>query len=481
MKSLIKNDEAVSVVVGAILILAVLVTFMSVFASSWVPIYEGNAEADHSDTTERTFMDLYKQIEYADKTTNSVTIDLGTDDVSFVKNSYSVGYLEVNESSGGLFLNGTLTRIDYPERGGAGVGLNIIGLNMSSNSPLSEFYYNLEQTNPAGASGNMDKNFMFQLATTHNRWITMYSDGSSGGVLTYVVKYGYPSVKWMKSKQTLTSPTPYVNDNILHVDLLYSFPSLELISDGPIIINNSTGTPITYNTGDLAPLGDIIQHWAKLGDNTYFVNYMQYTGVKDGEVVVKVENSSAFNTTTTTTTMGEGIEHSVPFNNATGKIGGGTLTMTSDYNFMVDQSYVYDNGAVFLSQYDGTVLKTDPPITASNDSGKLSLSFNTVELKGNLQASGNGVKTLYTKLDGNERLLYGNTDLLVIVKETTREYYDFWKSHFDELNATANDGFANITATLTNNTDQTNMTLTINATNNQTFYVTVNTKVIAIS
>ena len=163
------------------------------------------------------------------------------------------------------------------------------------------------------------------------------------------------------------------------------------------------------------------------------------------------------------------------------KVGGGTLKLQSDYNFMVDQSYVYDNGAVFLVQYDGTVLKTDPPITASNDSGTLSLSFNTVELKGDLQASGNGVETLYTKLDGNERLLYGNTDLLVIVKETTREYYKFWKSHFDELNATANDGFANITATLTNNTDQTNMTLTINATNNQTFYVTVNTKIIEIS
>ena len=474
MKNFIKNDDAVSVVVGAILLLAVMMTFLSVFTSSWVPIYEGDAEADHSDTTQRTFMDLYKQIEYADEFTNSATIDLGTDDVSFIKNSYSVGYLEVNESSGGLFLNGILTRIDYPESSGAGVGLDIIGLNMSSDTPLTEFYYDLTQIY---GPNDLHDNYMFQMATTHNRWITMYNGVSPGNALTIIIKYGDddPTVKWMEVAP-LNSPTPYVNDHVLHVDLLASSPTLELINGGPLFINNSTGTPIPYNNGDFAPLGDIIQHWVKLGEGTYFINYMQYTGVTDGEVVITVGNPSGYNTTT----MGDGVEQFVIFNNATAKIGGGTLTMASDYNFMVDQSYVYDNGAVFLVQHDGTVLKTDPPITASDDSGKLSLSFNTVELKGDLQASGNGVETLYTKLDGNERLLYGNTDLLVIVKETTREYYKFWKSHFDELNATANN-VTNINATLINNTDQTNMTLTINATNNQSFYVTVNTKKIQIS
>jgi hypothetical protein len=64
---LIKNDDAVSVVVGSILVLAVLVTFMSVVTSTWVPIYEGNAESDHSDEMFDSFLDLRKQIENADE------------------------------------------------------------------------------------------------------------------------------------------------------------------------------------------------------------------------------------------------------------------------------------------------------------------------------------------------------------------------------------------------------------------------------
>ena len=484
MKTLIKNDDAVSIVMAAILMLAVVVTFISIFTSSWVPIYEGNAEADHSDTTSRTFMNIHKQIELADELSNSATIDLGTDDTSFIKNSYSVGYLEVNESSGGLFLTTNLTRIVYPESSFEGIGLGIVGINTSLYDPLENFEFDLVQTDGKfPPAGKLDADFIFQMATTYNRWITLYNSAgpSDRDEVSYIVKYG--TVKWetmsgidIKNREPAT---PYVSnvdgEVVLHVDLLDSYPPLVLVSDETTYVNDSTGYAQEYNNGGNAPLGDVIQHWAKFGnENDYFIHYMQYSGVTDGQIYADVENGS------TSSTPSDGTLHIAPFDNE--MIGGGTLTMKSDYNFMVDQSYVYDNGAVLLSQNDGVVFKTSPPIVASNNSGTLSLSFNTVELNGNLQTSGNGIETLYSTLIGDEFVEYGNTDRLMIVKETTPEYYNFWRSYFEKIKSYVYDnGFTDINATLINNTDQTNMTLTINATNNQTFYVTVNTKVIQIS
>ena len=454
---------------------------MSVFTSSWVPIYEGNAEADHSDTTERTFMDLYKQIEYADEFTNSATIDLGTDDMSFVKNSYSVGYLEVNESSGGLFLTTNLTRINPPESSFEGVGLEIIGINQSSDKPLDNFLFNLIQTDGAvPPSAKMDIDFILQMVTTYYRSITLYNFrefSSDNDELIIIVKYDDPTVRWEKvidisNRATLPNISSVNGDAVLNVDLLDRFENLTLIEGTNQEIN---GTVI--NNGREAPLGDVIQHWAGFGDeSSYFIHYMQYRGVTDGEIYADVESSSTSNTSTEL----NGTEHTEPFYHE--KIGGGTLTMTSDYNFMVDQSYVYDNGAVFLSQNDGEVFKSKHPIVTSDNNGTLNLVLTSVVLKGNYKASGNGVKTLYTTLVDDERLEYGNTNNITIVKETTSEYYDFWISYFEEIKSYANNGFTNINATLTNNTNQTNMTLIINdTTSTQNIYVTVNTKVIQVS
>ena len=484
MKNLIKNDDAISVVVGAVLILAVLVTFMSIVTSTWIPVYEGNAESDHSDATQRTFMDISKQIEYADEFTNYATIDLGTEDMSFIQDSNSVGLLEVNESSGGLFLITNITRIDYPESSVSEFGLNIIGINLSSDAPLSEFEFDLTQTVGTVTPDTVDANFMFQMVTTNNRWITLYnSNPSTEKDVGFVVKYGDPTVKWEKKipiSNVLTTPDMYeitvnsIDYAVLHVDMLDSITTLTLDTDTNYEDQEINGT--VYNsTNPDAPLHDIIQHWAKLGGSNYFIQYMQYAGVTEGKVYATVENASQFNTST------NGSVYTVTFNNTNGKIGGGTLTMRSDYNFMVDQSYVYDSGAVFLSQNDGGVLKVKPPILISNNSGTLDIILTGVVLKGDYQASGNDVETLQTTLVGNARLVNGKTNHITIVKETTPEYYDFWRLHFEELNKSVNE-FTNITATLNNNTAHTNMTLTINDDiSTQNIDITVNTKIIQVS
>ena len=438
MKNLIENDEAISVVVGAILILAVLVTFMSVVTSSWVPIYEGDAEAAHSDDTNEVFMGIHKQIELADEFSNSATVDLGTDEMAFIKGSNSVGYLEVNENSSGLFLTGNISRTDIPSTSDVGIGIDVEDLNTSSTNPLAVFRFEFEQLNPDGNSGNkLDSDFIVQFRTsTLNRWITLYkTPASSNTELGILLRYGGASqVKWINDDVRVSSPPSvpdseiYMSDNKLHVNLLSNSTNLTLV-EGP----DQTINDIVYNVTNNyeATLHDVIQYCMGLpdGGSDYYIDYVQYNGVLDSVQYFEL-NSPIFSGTSTV-----GYDSIAQFNNT--KIGGGTLSLRLDYNFMVDQSYVYDSGAVFLTQEDGSVLKVNPPIVATNNNnGNLSLSINSVILKGDYQASGNGVETLYTE-PGGITTVSGFTDKITIVKETIPEYYGFWKSYFEELDSYA--------------------------------------------
>ncbi|MCD4703081.1 MAG: hypothetical protein K8R64_02060, partial [Methanosarcinaceae archaeon] len=109
MKRLLSDEKAVSVVVGSILVLAILVTFMSVVASTWVPIYEGNDEAQHSDQTYNSFLKITKQIQNADEYPESTTFGLGTEGSAFIARSNSVGSLELNDTESVMFITTNLT------------------------------------------------------------------------------------------------------------------------------------------------------------------------------------------------------------------------------------------------------------------------------------------------------------------------------------------------------------------------------------
>ena len=109
MKRLLSDEKAVSVVVGSILVLAILVTFMSVVVSTWVPIYEGNDEAQHSDQTYKSFIEFSKQIDNADELKKVTKFDMGTEGTSFIVKSNSVGYLELNDSDGIMEITANLT------------------------------------------------------------------------------------------------------------------------------------------------------------------------------------------------------------------------------------------------------------------------------------------------------------------------------------------------------------------------------------
>ena len=455
MKNLIKNDNAVSVVVGAILILAVLVTFMSVFTSTWVPIYEGNAESAHSDDTNKAFMDIHKQIELADEFSKSASIDLGTEQMSFIKNSNSVGILEVNESDGDMFVTGNVTH----KSTAWGEGFQFVGMDTNETEPITNFSFEFTQMNfkssifSSVSSGEIKLNpyFMIKIWTTElNRWITLYpyhlkdgfiNDGywadevgiwiSYEGNITRELWSGKKSVT--AANDIITVSHPNVSINLLATDQI-----MELIEPATLAIN---GTIYTNSGPPYAPLNDVIQHYMRLpGDGTggnYDLNYVQYDGILDANQYITYETADD----ATSIIVDENNDIKVILDDF--KVGGGTLKLQSDYNFMVDQSYIYDSGAVILNQYDGAVFKTASPIVAINDSGNLILTLKSTVLKGDYQASGNGIETLYTTLDRNMYEVRGVTDNITIVKNTTPELYPLWDSYFSDLGDIVNSTSAN--------------------------------------
>ena len=269
--------------------------------------------------------------------------------------------------------------------------------------------------------------------------IKLEEDGSSQ--LKIKIEYdGHPKEKWegVITIDQVGADTFYGLDfaegngtYFLFIDMLSSDISLQLEdSDNPITINGSS-----KSEGEYAPLSDLIQHYLKQpADGTYDLYYKKYRDVIDGTQKLLYY--------TTEDTVG-GTEPTLDLL----EIGGGILTMESDYNFMIDQSYIYDNGAVILKQEDGAVFKVEPPIFVDNDSvtNDLIISFQTVVLTGDRVVSGNGLETIQTVLASPEYMASGLTDNITIIKDTTSDLYHLWNSYFSDLGNFVNSTSANST------------------------------------
>lgn len=416
MKDLIKNDDAVSVVVGAILILAVLVTFMSVVTSTWVPIYEGNAESDHSDEMFDSFLDLRKQIENADEFPRIFSINLGTNKMPFIKNTNSVGRFELNQSAGTMALKSVI----YSSVTGSDIGDNLIinDVNRDENSPIQNFTFYFILTS------NTSTDFIIKLASIPPEKLEIeIEDGTSGTDIGIAIEYkGNPVEKWENYSIPNATNGIIYNSTIpsWSVDMLSSDILLELnaVGSNSVLINGTTYN----NTNKIAPLNILIQHYLKLSPDGYDFTYKKDDGISDGNQTLLYN-----------TTMGT-LGGTRPQLNLT-TIGSGVLTMKSDYNFMVDQSYIYDNGAVILKQEDGKVFKVAPPIFYDKDNitGDLKISFQTVILTGDYIVGGNGLETINVVSKTSAYKASGLTEEIVIMKTTTPELYEMWLSYFSDL------------------------------------------------
>lgn len=450
MKLFLKDDNAVSVVVGAVLLLAIVVTFFSIVTSNWVPIYEGDAEAKHSELMSDNFRNIKHQSELTDSLPRSLVVDLGTEDVPLVANSRSIGYLELNATEGDLIISTNVTKIveaDDPYQFG------VLVKDMADiPNPITAFEFDFFQTETGTTTqAGLDDPFDVQFrTTTHNRWIHFFAGETSGKDLALVLRYGTPAEIWTNREirvyqnQPVPDPNIYVyNDDYLYVNMLTNGTYLELTSLDPVTING-----VTYNNGDQATLYDLVQHYMSIGE-TYIFDYVNYNHV--------LESSQKFEYITTdnvTNLTYSNTDESYLFDNS--RIGGGTFKIHSDYNFMVDQSYIYENGAVILKQKEGAVFKIEPPMSVSSTNGSLELGIWAVVLEGDYQKFGNDIEKMYITAD-TETIVEGDTDRITITKNLYPESSDLWVRYFEDmkneiiyLNNTGN-GTINVTLDLSLN------------------------------
>ncbi|ATU07427.1 hypothetical protein [Methanohalophilus portucalensis] len=428
MKNLNEDTEAVSIVVGAILLLAILVTFMSVFTSTWVPIYVSDDEAAHSEQVHHSMLELKKQAEIANSVPNTVSIDLGTDDLPYIKDSNSVGYLDLNESAGKLLITSTIESEYVPSNMlPYSFGIAVEELDTNVTNPITSMQFEfLQDPSEYTANDKLAQNFDIHFrTTTYNRWIQFKNADVNDKHIRISLSGGYPSEKWISEDIKLDGTDDskiYLNNDprVLHIDCLTKDTNLTLKkSNQPLLINGTN-----YNISDSAPLYDLIQHYMKLGGN-YLFDYVNYDGVAESSQIFEYQTT---NRTTNVTYVNN--TRIITMNNS--EISKGTLKMESDYNFMVDQQYIYDSGALILQQKDGVVFKTQPPIQVSNRSGDVGLSINTILLKGDIERRGNDMENLYITANSVETI-NGYTENVTITKYPTEDTWDLWYNYFREM------------------------------------------------
>ncbi|MCD4704236.1 MAG: hypothetical protein K8R64_08110 [Methanosarcinaceae archaeon] len=327
-------------------------------------------------------------------------------------------------------------------------------------NPITCFRLDLEQGELGGSwwwwswsyTDRLHPDFRIQMRTSNSRvWISLYAADISSSLFTtdYAKKLGMTithgsSVKDEWNAELKVYPYPHgephdlhVDDNNISVDFLNESIDLTLIqTKGEDIVINGT----TYNTtpgNNTAPLFDLIQHYMKLpaletGD--YYIDYVQYTAIAGGSQYFTY-NSTEKSAYIIVDDDGEMV---MIFDEI--KAGGGTLTLGSDYNFMVDQSYIYNNGALILKQDDGAIFRVEPPIDIGNNTqGDLILTLKTTVLNGNYTQSGNGEGTLYTILDKTYEGS-GHTDKVIIAMNNTPPVLKpIWNSYYETLNSTISD------------------------------------------
>ncbi|NPE28237.1 hypothetical protein HNV12_09765 [Methanococcoides sp. SA1] len=373
-----------------------------------------------------SFRNLKFQSELTDSLPRSLIIDLGTEDVPLVSNSRSIGYLEMNETEGDLIISTHVSNImeaDDPYQ----FGVLVKDMAQVSN-PITAFEFEFLQTVTGTTSGaGLDDPFDVQLrTTTHNRWIHFFAGETSGKDLAINMRYGNPSEFWenkairVYQNQPVPDPKIYVyDDDYVHIDLLTNATFLELKSANPVTINGHT-----YHTGESAPLFDLAQHYMGIGE-TYIFDYVNYNHV--------IDSTQTFNYVTTdnvTNLTYSNTDGSYRFDGS--RIGGGSFKIHSDYNFMVDQSYIYEGGAIILKQDDGAVFKVQPPISVSGTNGSLELGIWGVVLEGDYQKFGNDIEKMYITAD-TETIVEGDAENITIIKNLYPETKDIWISFFEKI------------------------------------------------
>jgi hypothetical protein len=108
----------------------------------------------------------------------------------------------------------------------------------------------------------------------------------------------------------------------------------------------------------------------------------------------------------------------------------GTIKYSSENSYFVDQSYIYEAGALILSQSTTSILKGKPFLSVSNSTNLSFTIINISGIDGKRFASGHGTYSLYTEFS-NSSTYYINNLTSINIKTN---YQNAWRIFFNNTN-----------------------------------------------
>lgn len=439
MRSLKDDDSAVSVVIGTVLILAILVTFMAGFLNYWVPVYEKQNEMDHSREVLGSFTDIQMKIDNIDHFPVRIPIDVGTNSIFYLSGTRTYGELEVNESDYWI----TITSENFNGNGNSNGNVdndftqisnweNLAEMSLDGNYILmNDLDENTDDYEDFGEDwtpiDNFDGTFDGNGYTITGLTITATGNGNELGL------FGSANG----------------NAVIKNVELLNININLTGQAGSQASNNNNIGGLIGTNSGTIensSSNGSINIHASGGGSNNNNVGGLVGLNTEDGIVI----NSESTVNLDNINLGGGNNEIGNPIGNNKGEIidngnnngnnddpiqeeveifSAGSISLTSDYNSLVNQKYIYAQGSIILEQDEGGVLWEEPLLRYNHSSQTIYIRL--VEIEGNRVSYGNFKDSLrITLIDRKTSALSPASDgeIKIQYKEN-----DLWNKAFEDF------------------------------------------------
>lgn len=345
------GDDAVSSVVGSLLIAALVTATLVTVRLEFIPVWESGREAAHTRVLERQFLnvktDVDRQLANATNVPIANVLSLGSEDFSVFRSARLPAEVAFTPTERVVRMS-TPSILVLTLNGTSSVGLSESWETITNNEVLDVTRVGSLRINISSIQKENDGDSV--LFTVRDK------DGRFAGDIRATVVRTEPTYQ-IKVKTRDATGTVLYDQGIAYslsgtvspywIDALqrdYRFDKVLAATKTPLLLNltvqNVGGTDLSAR---------------------YAVSY--YKATSNGEVLV-------------------GGTQGATQTNYLSTFGGGTLTLKTHNQYFVDQDLVFENGAVVVRQPQGAAFKTDPSMSFAQVGSLTSVVFGLPSLKG---------------------------------------------------------------------------------------------------
>ena len=117
----------------------------------------------------------------------------------------------------------------------------------------------------------------------------------------------------------------------------------------------------------------------------------------------------------------------------------GSLTYQSSNRYWVDQKWIYQGGAIFLSQEGGTTVRVSPSIAVAKSGDNIDLNIAPIHLEGSDMIAGSGPVRIETRMRQGTSSSTESYDQVNLTIEGDAMAVQAWKKAFNEVRERAKD------------------------------------------